>query len=267
MTAAAGASLAALAVLGYLLYLEARTHGDRPLVVYCAAALKPALHATAAAYEAETGRRVEFRYGNSEAILAGAALARDGDLFLPADDSYVRAAEERGLVAAVVPLARMRAVVLTRPGNPHGIAALDDLLRPGFVLGQANPDAAAIARVTRDHLRALGRWDALARRTDVFHATVTEAANAVKVGSNGAAVVWDAVAANYPDLVVVRLPELDGATGRVVLAVLKSAPVAPAAHHFARYVAAGDRGMSHFRAAGFADLEPGPAWADRAGDP
>jgi molybdate transport system substrate-binding protein len=267
MTAVAGGSLVALGVLGYLLYLEARPHGDRPLVVYCAAALKPAMQATAAAYEQETGRRVEFRFGNSESILANAALARDGDLFLPADDSYVRLAEERGLVAAVVPLARMRAVVLTRPGNPHRIAAFDDLLRPGFALGQANPDAAAIAKVTRDHLRKLGRWDALARRTDVFHATVTEAANAVKVGSNGAAIVWDAVAANYPDLTVVRLPELDGATGRVELAVLRSAPVSPAAHHFARYVAASDRGLSHFRTAGFTDLEPGPAWADRAGEP
>lgn len=254
-------SAAALAGLVYLLAAEGRPAG-RPLLVYCAAALRPAAAAAAAAFTAETGQPVEFRFGNSETVLANMTLARDGDLFLPADDSYVRVAEQRQLVANARPLARMRAVVLVRPGNPRGIASFDDLLRPGLRLGQANPDAAAVARVTRDHLRALGRWEALAANTTVYHATVTEAANAVKLGSNDAAVVWDAGAVNYPDLVVVRLPELDGATGRVELAVLATSRDRTAAYRFARFFAAADRGMTHLRAAGFADLEPGPAWGE-----
>jgi molybdate transport system substrate-binding protein len=255
----AAASLAALAMLVYLLYREAKASGDR-LVVYCAAALKPVAERTAAEFEKETGRRVEFRFGNSEMILHNAALARDGDLFLPADDSYVRMAEDKGLVAETLSLARMRVVVLTRPGNPRGIRTLDDLLKPDLSLGQANPDRAAIAKVTRDHLRTLGSWDALAANTKVYHWTVTEAANAVKLGSNDAAIVWDAVAANYPDLVVVRLSELDAATGRVELAVLTTARHPAAARSFARYLAASDRGMSYLRVAGFTDLQPGPAW-------
>ena len=39
-----------------------------------------------------------------------------------------------------------------------------------------------------------------------------------------ATIVWDAVAANYPDLAVVKVPELDGAVGKVELAILASAP-------------------------------------------
>jgi molybdenum ABC transporter molybdate-binding protein len=255
----AAGSLAALAVLVYLLAAEARPDG-RPLLVYCAAALKPAAEATAAAFTEETGQRVEFRFGNSESVLANATLTRDGDLFLPADDSYVRTAEKKGLVVNTRPLARMRAVVLVRPGNPRGVRTFDDLLTPGLRLGQANPDSAAIASVSREHLRTLGRWESLATNTLVYHSTVTEAANAVKLGSNDAAIVWDAVAANYPDLVAVRLPELDGATGRVELAVLASSRDRPAAYRFARYFVAADRGMIHLHAAGFTDLEPGPAW-------
>ena len=253
---AALASLVALAVLVYLLYLEARPAG-RPVVVYCAAALKPAMEATAAEFERETGGAVEFRFGNSGEMLGAATLRGDGDLFLPADDSFVRLAEQRGIVAETVSLARMRAVVLAWPGNPHGIATFDDLLKPAVKLGQANPDAAAIGSVTRDHLRKSAKWSVLAARTTVFHATVTEAANAVKLGGNDAAIVWDAVAANYPDLVVVRLPELDGATGRVELALLKSARDSAAAKRFMSYVAASDKGLSQFRKAGFTDTEPG----------
>lgn len=252
-------SVAAVVVLGYLLV---RHESDqRPVVVLCAAALRPAMEATAAEYQQETGRRVEFSFGNSGDML-GRAAAGSGDLLLPADSSFVRLAEERGVVAETVPLARMYAVVLTRPGNPRGIARFDDLLDSALKLGQANPDAAAIGTLTRDHLRALGRWDALAAHTTVFHATVAEAANHVDVGGTDAAVVWDVVAAQSPGLAVVRLPELNAAVGRVELAVLRSAG-AEAAGHFVRYVRAADRGQAHFRAAGFTDLEPASAWDGR----
>ncbi|MBX9582667.1 MAG: substrate-binding domain-containing protein [Gemmataceae bacterium] len=258
--AVAAGSLVVLAVCVALLYREsAPTSGrsaDRPLVVYCAAALRPAMQTTAAEYEQQTGMPVLFRFGNSGEVLANAALHRDGDLFLPADDSFVRLAEDRGLGAEAFPLARMRAVVVTRPGNPRGLARFADLLDPGLKFGQANPDAAAIGKVTRDHLRTLGRWDALRENTKVQHATVTDALNAVQLGATDAAVVWDVVAASDPSLAVVRLPELDGATARVELALLKSSPDPEAARRFARFVRDPDRGGRHFRAAGFTDLAP-----------
>lgn len=252
-------SLVVLGMCGYLLYRGAAAPGPaagRPLVVLCAAALKPATTATAAEYERQTGSPVVFDFGNSGELLDRAGRRADADLFLPADDSFVRLAEERGLVVEAVPLARMRAVVVTRPGNPRGIAAFADLLNPTLKLGQANPNAAAIGKVTRDYLRKSGRWDALAANTRVQHATVTDALNAVQLGATDAAVVWDVVAATDPSLAVVRLPELDGATGRVELALLKSSPDPEAARRFGRFVRDPEHGQRHFRAAGFTDLLP-----------
>lgn len=252
-------TLLVLGVCGYLLVRgggEAGPAAGRPLVVLCAAALKPAMTATAADFERETGTPVVFDFGNSGEVLARAGRRADADLFLPADDSFVRLAEERGLVAEVAPLARMRAVVVTRPGNPRGIVTYADLLKPDLKLGQANPDAAAIGKVTRDRLRKAGRWDALAANTRVQHATVTDALNAVQFGATDAAIVWDVVAATDPSLAVVRLPELDGATGRVELALLKSSPDPEAARRFVRFVRDPERGGRYFRAAGFTDLLP-----------
>lgn len=260
-------SLLLLSGLVFFLYRETRPQSesaDKSLIVYCAAALKPTMQATAADYEHETGIRIEFRFGSSEHILAQAAFSRAGDLFLPADESYIRVAAEKWLVAESFPLARMRAVVLVRPGNPRGLARFDDLLKTDLRLGQANPDAAAIGKVTREHLQKIGKWQALAGNTLVYHATVTDAANAVLAGSNDAAIVWDAVATNYPTLAVVKIAELEGATGRVELAVLKSSADPEASHRFARFIRAWDRGQKAFRAAGFTDLDPGPAWAEAA---
>lgn len=251
-------SLVVLGVCGHLLYRGGGTANPagRPLVVLCAAALKPAMIATAVEYERETDTPVVFDFGNSGEVLTKAARRADADLFLPADDGFVRLAEQRGLVAEAIPLATMRAVVVTRPGNPRGIAAFADLLNPDLKLGQANPDAAAIGKVTRDHLRRLGLWESLRANTTVQHATVTDALNAVQLGATDAAIIWDVVAATDPSLAVVRLPELDGATGRVELAVLKSSPDPGAARRFVRFVRDPDRGQRHFRAAGFTDLLP-----------
>jgi molybdate transport system substrate-binding protein len=241
-----------LAALGFALFRESEpVSAEKPLIVYCAAALKPAMQATAAKYD----RPVEFRFGNSEQILAQASIGNDGDLFLPADDSFVRTAQASGVAVEVFPLAKMRAVVLVPPGNPRHIATLDDLLKKDLRFGQANPDAAAIGRVTRDHLLKSGRWNALHANTLVYHTTVTDAANAVKLGSNDAAIVWDAVATNYPSLTVVKVPELQGVIGRVELAVLRSCTDPAAARRFLDFVKSAP-GREAFRAAGFTDLAP-----------
>jgi molybdenum ABC transporter molybdate-binding protein len=262
---ALGGSVFLLGILIGLLYWNslppAPAPGSGPLVVHCAAALRTPLEAVRRAYEEETGRRLELRFGPSEALLTSLKVTRQGDLFLPADESYVEQARAEGLVAEVLSLARMSAVVVIRPAYPGGsIATWDDLLGKGVRLAQANPDAAAIGKRTREELRKTGRWDALEKHTSVTLGTITEVANAVRLGSVDAGIVWDAVAAQYPDLTVVRLPELAPVTARVQLAVVKDSKQPTRALEFARYLAARDKGLACFRQHGFADVESGDAF-------
>jgi molybdenum ABC transporter molybdate-binding protein len=79
----------------------------------------------------------------------------------------------------------------------------------------------------------------------------------VRLGSVDAGIVWDAVVAQQPDLTVVKLPELAGVTARVQLAVVKDSTQPTAALEFARYLAAPDKGLTHFRRHGFNDVEAG----------
>ena len=78
--------------------------------------------------------------------------------------------------------------------------------------------------------------------------TVTEAANAVKLGSADGAIIWDATARQYPTLKVVRLPHLERVTANVTVAVCKNAQSRTEARWFAEYLAG--EGQKHFRAAG-----------------
>jgi len=238
---------------------------DRPLVVYAAPTSRLPLEAIAGDYERETGRRVELRFGPSEDILTKVRFpspAEPADLFIPADDSYVRQAREWGLAAESVPIARVRAVLLTARGNPKGIAGWPDLLRDGVRVAVPNPGA-AVGKLAREHLTRTGRWDAL-RPHVVDAGSVTEAANAAKGGGVDAAIVWDAVASgpNYKDQTVLAVPELDGVEGRVEVAVLTQSRDPAAARRLARYITATDRGLAHFRGYGFRVTETAGAWAD-----
>ncbi|MBY0460046.1 MAG: extracellular solute-binding protein [Gemmataceae bacterium] len=254
-TAGAVGSLVALAALvGGLWWREHDARAAPPLVVLVAPTSRAPLEAIAADYERETGRRVELRFGPSEELLTKArlpALGEPADLFLPADGSYVRQARELNLVAGSVPIAPIRAVVLLAPNNPKGIAVWADLTRDGVKVAVPNPGA-AVGKVAREHLSATWRWEALRPRV-IDTGTVTEAANAAKLGSVDAAVVWDVVAASpaYKQQVVLNLPELDGAVGRVELAVLGQSRDLDAARAFARFATEPERGLKRFAEAGF----------------
>jgi molybdate transport system substrate-binding protein len=249
--------LCGVLLLGGAAYWLSR--GPATLVVHCAASLRPAAEEIARAYEQETGQTIELRFGGSQDLLSKIEITRQGDVFLPADEVYIDMARDKGLTGEVIPLARQRGVVLIRAGYPGTIASWDDLVAEGVKLAQANPDAAAIGKLTRDRLAPLGKWEPLAKRTVVFTGTVSEAANAVKLGTANtvdAAVVWDTVAFQYHDLKSVRLPELDAVTARVRVAVLTTSTRPDDALRFARFLADRDKGLPVLRKHGF-DTEAG----------
>lgn len=260
-----------LAFAGLVAALWWRESHDRteplepPIIVYAAPASRIPLEEIRTAYEQETGRFVDIRYEPSEVLLEKVRLSHPtepADVFVPADDSYVRRARAEDLIAESLPVARMRGVLLTAKGNPKNIAAWPDLLKDGVRVVVPNPSA-AVGKLARDHLIRTGKWPELAPHV-VGTLSVTDAANAVRAGGVDAAIVWDAVAngPNYAGQTVLTVPELAGVTGRVEAAVLKQSRDTAAARRFACFVAASDRGLKHFRAAGFVVETRTGTWAE-----
>ncbi|MBY0526990.1 MAG: molybdate ABC transporter substrate-binding protein [Gemmataceae bacterium] len=231
-----------------------------PLVVYCAAGIKAPVEAAAQAYEKEYGVPVQLQYGGSQTLLANIEVAQKGDLYLPADDSYVDLARQKGLLAETIPLAEMKPVLVVRRGNPHKVVSLAELLKTNLRVCQANPDAAAVGKLTQEALLKTGQWDALKKRTIVFKPTVNDVANDIKVGAVDAGIVWDATASQYPELEVIDAPELAAKPARISIGVLRNTTQPTAALRFARYLAAGDRGLPEFKKQGFKPVD-GDDWA------
>lgn len=235
---------------------------SQPLLIYCAASNKPVMEALRQDYEREFHEVVQVQYGPSQTLLASIDVSKSGDLYLPADDSFLASARERKLIADVFPLADMRGVVAVKKGNPRGITGLKDFLRDDIRLAQGSAEATAIGKLTKATLSATGQWDALEQHTTVFKTTVNEVANDVKIGAVDAGIVYGPVLHDYDTLEGVPIPELEPIQSRVAVAVLKASAHPQRALHFARYLSARDKGLVRYREFGFEAVD-GDVWSEQ----
>ena len=231
------------------------------LTLYCAAGLKPPVEEVAAEYGKRYGVTVEIQYGGSGTLLSNLTLVREGDLYLAADESFLTEARARGLVAEVLAVAVMRPVIAVAKGNPKGVRGAQDLGRADVDVGFANPEAAAIGRVSREVLGQMGLWDALEAKAVVLKPTVNELANDLKLGAIDAAVIWDATAAQYDELEAVRVGAFDAAPRHVTVGIVTASEVPTEALRFARFLTARDEGALRFAAHGY-EPATGDTWAE-----
>ncbi|MDC0935973.1 molybdate ABC transporter substrate-binding protein [Pirellulales bacterium] len=238
--------------------------GDHELIVYCAAGLRLPAEQIAQEYQQQYGVSIRLQYGGSNTLLSQLEVSKIGDLYLAADDGYVQIAKEKGLVVETIPLARMRPVVVVPHGNPKQVLKVEDLLREDVRVALANPDQAAMGKVTRECLTATGQWKALesrVRQTGVFKPTVNDVVNDVALGSVDAGIVWDAVAAQHPNLEPIHVGELSQGNVLITVGVLAFAKNPSSALHFARFLTARNRGLLVFEEHGY-EPQNGDAWSD-----
>ncbi len=266
-----GGSLAAMAGLVLLLWRPAPGRGQRgELVLYCAAGLHQPVKEISAEYQKQYGGTIKIEPGGSGTLLSKLRVAPgSADLFLAAEDSYIREARAQGLVAETLPVARQHVVIGVQPGNPRAIAAPADLLRPEVRVVVPNPELAAVGRAVKRALAGSGQWDALVEQTRQSDAkvslvgTVNEAAQAVKLGAADAAIVWDSTAGIF-GIDFVEVPAWkQGTVEQVTLGVVAAGERPTQALHFARYLSARDRGQLVFQKHHLQPLEDADIWEDR----
>jgi ABC-type molybdate transport system substrate-binding protein len=266
-----GGSLAAIAALVVLLWRpELKPQPEGELVLFCGAGLLKPVQAISAQYEEEYGTKVRIEPGGSGTLLSKLRVTPNAaDLYLAAEESYVLQARSLGLVAEILPAARQHAVIGVKRGNPLKIAAPADLLRSEVRVVVPNPELAAVGRSIQRALAGTGVWERLVERTRQSSAkvslvgTVTEAAQAVKIGAADAAVIWDATARQF-GIDFVEVPALAKKTlEQLHLAVVAATERPTQALHFARYLTARDRGQPLWAANFLEPLADADAWADR----
>ncbi len=250
------------ALLGGVAFWQHRSAsrpGAKVLTVYCAAGLKVPVEAAAQEYQRESGTEVRLQFGGSGTLLSQLRVAKTGDIFIAADDGSVADARKASAIREVLPLAKQKPVIAVRAGNPKNIHAVADLLRDDVKVALANPEAASISRVARSVLGET--WPKLAARAAVMKPTVTEIAADLSLATVDAAIVWDSAIAQFK-VEAVEVPELSkrGESASACITDFSTQPAA--ALHFARWLAAPEKGGAAFKSKGFTPAG-GDAWAEK----
>lgn len=230
------------------------------IVFYCAAGMKVPIELVREAYEKEYNVPVQIQYGGSGTLLSSIKIVKQGDLYLAADQTYIDIAKEEGFVQETIPVAHIVPIIAVKKGNPKNIHSIKDLLRGDVSFSIANPDAASVGRTCKKLLEASGDWAEISEGAKVTKPTVNDVANDVKLGAVDAGLIWDAVAAQYPELESVHVDELGGGEMTITIGVLTSTKKPTGALRFARYLTARDKGLKIFNENGFRAVD-GDVWA------
>jgi molybdate transport system substrate-binding protein len=184
------------------------------------------------------GVKVECDYAGSEVLLSRIKLSGQGDLYLPGDQYYVDQAVQQGLVTETATVCYLVPVILVRQGNPKGIRTLGDLLKPDAKLGLGDAQACAVGRNSAQIFRQAGVDEqTLAERVAFRALTVNALGTDVALGALDAAIVWDAVAANFADKTeAVAIPAEQNVISTVAAGVLRSSRQPELARQFVEFL-------------------------------
>ena len=229
----------------------------KSLVMFCAAGMRKPVTRIAKQYQEETGIEVQLQFAGSGTLLSSLEVA-PADIYLAADSSYTGLGIERGLLAETMPVAFMRAGFGVPAGNPKQIAKLAEVKREGLRIGIGNPEAASVGKFTKKVLSEEGLWEGF--EPEVQFPTVNELANAIKLGTVDAAILWDAVASQYPEIDFVNVAEFDSRPKDITIGVTTKATDPTEALRFCRYLTARDKGLPVFEADGY-EIVAGDQWA------
>ena len=138
-----------------------KSFSGRSIKVFVGSASKPATEEAAALFQEKTGAEVVLHFGGSGQMLSQLRLTERGDVYFPGSSDYMELAKREG---DVIPDTETRIVYLipainVPPGNPKGIASLEDLGKPGVRVGIARPDAVCVGLYAVEVLEKNGMTD------------------------------------------------------------------------------------------------------------
>ena len=235
------------------------------LVVYCAAGIRKPVEAAAKQYEEEFGIEVRLDYGSSGELESKLALEFESeisrcDLYIPADKFFSARARDKGLTKESIPLAQQQVVVAIKPDAIGNFSSVEEMLTKELSFIICN-EQAGVGKKTKVQLESHELWDMVNFKKKASFPRVPEAANAVKTSENiDAAMIWDATARQF-GLKIIPCPEFKDSTSTISADVTSTTKKASTALHFARYLAAPEKGKPFFKKFHFETLA-GDSWAD-----
>lgn len=220
--------------------LAATTVSAAELTVHAAASLTDAMKEIGAAYEKESGDKVQFNFGASNMLARQIEEGAPADVFFSADEAKMDALEKKDLLLPGTRRGLLSNSLVIIVAVDHGILprAAADLAKPEYKkLALAEPRSVPAGIYAREYLEKLGLWEAVKEKV-VPTENVRAALAAVESGNVDAGIVYktDALISKKVKVAV----EISGPAAPKIsypVAMVKSSKEPERAKKFADYLA------------------------------
>lgn len=223
--------------------------GKQELVVYCAAGFRKPMTEIAKRYEDRFGVEVVLQFGGSGALASQLELV-GGDLFFPADRSYLLPFQERGELEESFPVVKLTAGLVLAEGNPKEVFQLESLGQSGLKISLGDKSS-SIGKLTWEVLGGLDAFYKIKKNVRVTKPTVNQLVEDVGAGAVDVAIAWDAVARGYPGVEWRGVSEFNQLVKLAEMGVLKKRAGGEVALHFVDFVTSLSGGGRVFQEMGF----------------
>ena len=227
------------------------------LVVYCGITMVKPMVEIAKDFEKDTGCKVQFVKGGSGKLMTLLLENKNGDLFLPGSDAYVKKLEtgHPGLIVEKSEVGYNQAAIFVKKGNPKGIPAeLSALTDDRFKVIIGSAERGSIGKETKKILTGYGNYAQVKEKATVtLHSQ--SLVNAIKADKADVSINWYAVSTwqeNVDSVDGLRIDESFAKKKRLVLSVLNDSKHPDKAKAFLA-LAASEKGRSIFKKYGLAD--------------
>jgi molybdate transport system substrate-binding protein len=233
-------------------FLSARISAAE-LLVQAAVSLADAMKEIGAAYEKESGDKLQSNFGASSLLARQIEQGAPADLFFSADEAKMDDLEKKGLLLPATrrSLLSNLLVIIVATSSTLAPKSPSDLTKPEYKkLALAEPQTVPAGIYAREYLQKLGLWDAIKDKV-VPTENVRAALAAVESGNLEAAFVYktDALISKKVKTAV-EIPANEGPKISYPVAVLKSSREPERAKKFAEYLG-GPEARSIFERFGF----------------
>lgn len=158
------------------------------LNIYCGAGMTDPFTEIAAAFEDETGCKMNVTYANAAQIQTQIDTTKEGDFFIAGAKDEVKPVE--AYVKSSIDLVKHIPVIAVPADNPANVSGLADLANVNALL-IGDPESTPIGKIAKKALTDAGIWDGLESAGAITTTTTApQIATALANGEGQAGIVW-----------------------------------------------------------------------------
>ncbi len=178
------------------------------LVVFAGSMLRPAIEETIAQFQEREGCRITTSFNGCGILVGQMNSGARPDVYFACDEEFMNQVTE--FFPESINVSQNELIILVQKGNPHEIATLKDLSKPGLKVGIGHEKQCAMGWLTQNTLKEDGVQEVVMENVTVQTPTGDMLVNQMLTGSLDAAVVYLSNAAGSGDkLDAVRIQGLE----------------------------------------------------------